>query len=218
MVKTKKISIRKKLIILGVLLVVVFILAIALIDLQVNEQSSSNIFQSAENLPAIKVALVLGASVWNNQVMSDMLKDRADTALDLYRQGKIQKILVSGDNRRPDYNEVIVVKNYLLEQGVPQADIFLDYAGFDTYDSLYRARDIFKVYSLVITTQSFHLPRAIYIAKNLGLEAFGLSADRHIYRNIEFNKFREKFANIKAFLDIKLHAKPKFLGEPIPIS
>ena len=149
--------------------------------------------------------------------MSDMLQDRADTALELYHKGKIQKFLVSGDNRRVDYNEVIVVKNYLVQKGVPENDIFLDYAGFDTYDSLYRARDIFQVKELVIVTQKFHLPRAIYLGRELGLKVVGFGADRRQYRNIEFNLFREKIANIKAFLDLKLNAKPQFLGEVIPI-
>lgn len=215
--KTKKPSIKKILMIISTTAVICFIASVIFVDLRVTEQSVPFIYTQEEQIKPIKVGLILGASVWNNRVMSAMLQDRADGALALYQAGKIKKFLVSGDNRQPDYNEVIVVKNYLLAKGVPESDIFLDYAGFDTYDSLYRAREIFQVKELVIVTQKFHLPRAIYLARNLGLKAIGLAADRHDYRNIEFNYWREKIANLKAFLDISLSIQPKFLGDPIPI-
>ena len=150
--------------------------------------------------------------------MSGMFQDRVETAFDLYEEEKVEKILISGDHGRENYDEVNTAKDYLLDKGVKSEDIFLDHAGFDTYDSLYRAKKIFEVPSVIVVTQNFHLPRAIYIGKKLNLEIYGLSADRHSYVNIDYNKLREIFSKVKAFFDISFQAKPKFLGEKIPIS
>lgn len=170
------------------------------------------------DLPETKVVLILGAKVYSQGSMSGMLQDRVETAIDLYQSNQVEKILVSGDHGQDNYDEVNAVKKYLLEKGVSRSDIFLDHAGFDTYDSLYRAKEIFQVRSLIISTQNFHLPRAVYIGRELGVETYGISADRHLYTNVNYNEFREIFSKVKAFLDVNLNAKPKFLGEKIPIS
>ncbi len=193
------------------------VILVILLNLNTETKSLSYIYTDINKIPPCQTVLVLGASVYKNKIMSDMLKDRTDTAIELYRSGKAQKILVSGDNRAKNYNEAVTVNNYLLGQGIPKEDIYLDYAGFDTYDSLYRAKDIFKVKSLIISTQKFHLPRAIFIARGLGIESYGIAADKHQYKNIEFNIGRELLATVKAYFDVYFGAKPTFLGEPIPI-
>ncbi len=192
--------------------------AVLAINFYVGQKSGPYIFQGINDLPKAGTALVLGAKVYQEGVMSGMLQDRADTAIELYKEKKVEKILVSGDHGREDYDEVNTAKNYLLENGIRGEDIFLDHAGFDTYDSLYRAKEIFEVSSVIIITQNFHLPRAVYIGKELGIETYGISADKHSYAGIEYNKLREIFGRVKAFLDISFQAKPKFLGEKIPMS
>ena len=172
---------------------------------------------SLENTP-MQAALVLGARVWSNGEMSDIFKDRVKTAINLYKENKINKILVSGDHGSVGYNEVGAAKKYLLENSIPKEDIFLDHAGFDTYDSVYRARDIFEAKSLVIVTQNFHLPRALYIAKALGVSACGVSADLQQHIGEDKRNKREIFANIKAWLNVVLRSKPKYLGDHIPLS
>lgn len=165
-----------------------------------------------------QAALVLGARVWANGQMSDIFKDRVDVAIKLYREHHVSKILVSGDHGRKDYDEVNAAKKYLLEQGIPPEDIFLDHAGFDTYDSMYRARDVFQAQSLVVVTQKFHLPRALYTAGALGIPACGMSADLHPYPGDAKRNVREVLADVKAWWNVNLHSKPKFLGEAIPLS
>ena len=125
------------------------------------------------------------------------------------------KILVSGDNSTVSHNEVNPVRLYLLSKGIPDEDIFLDHAGFDTYSSMYRARAIFGISSMLIATQSFHLPRAIFIARELGIDAYGVNADSgHILLR---NYVRETFSDEKALFDIVFHTRPKYLGNTIPI-
>ncbi len=209
--------IKKLLIISGVILVIV-LAAVFLINFDINSGSRQYIFSETEKVPETEVALILGAKVYNDGRLSDMLRDRADTAIILYESGKADKILMSGDHGTPEYDEVNAVKNYLLGKGVKAQDIFLDHAGFDTYDSLYRAKEIFQARSVAIVSQNFHLPRAVYIGRSLGLEAYGVSADLHTYGGIENNRNREILADVKAFWDIKLGAKPKFLGSAIPLS
>src|SRR3989338_10561780 len=165
-----------------------------------------------------QAALVFGALVYSNSDMSGIFQDRVDTAISLYREGKVEKILVSGDHGRKGYDEVNTAKNYLLEQNIPAEDIFLDHAGFDTYDSLYRARDVFEAQSLVLVTQKFHLPRALYIAHALGIPSCGIAADLHYYSGETKRTLREVVANVKAWLNVTVHSGPTFLGEKIPLS
>jgi len=165
-----------------------------------------------------QVALVLGAKVWSNGQMSDVFKDRVKTAIDLYNNGKVRKILISGDHGQENYDEVNAAKDYLLNNNVKPEDIFLDHAGFDTYDSLYRAMYVFKAESLVVITQDFHLPRALYIANKLGMESCGVSADLHKYSGESAMNRREVLAKVKAWLNITFNSKPKYLGNEMPLS
>lgn len=175
---------------------------------------SSNI----ETLTKKPAVIILGARVYQDGRMSTMLQDRVDTALDIYKAQKAQKILVSGDHGQSDYDEVNTIKDYLLKKDIPPHDIFLDHAGFDTYDSLYRAREIFGLQNAHIVSQQFHLPRALFIGQALGLNITGIPADRHIYFTQKRNELRELFANGKAFFNILLKSSPKFLGESIDIT
>ena len=208
--KTKKNL--KSLLLFGIFMAILTIIVVFLLNLQTEKQGLAYIYQDISKVPKAQTVLVLGASVYRNKIMSDMLKDRADTAVEIYKISKAENILVSGDGKAKDYNEVEVAKNYLLERGIPKEKILLDYYGFDTYDSLYRARDIFGIKSIIISTQNFHLPRAIFIAQGLGLEAYGITADKRKYKNNDLNIGRELLATVKAYFDVFYNAKPAVLN------
>ncbi len=171
---------------------------------------------TASDAPSAEVAMVLGASVTSKGVLSPVLQQRADTAVSLYISGKVDKILVTGDDGSLTYHEVYPVGKYLLAAGIPPADIFLDYAGFDTYSSMYRAREVFGVTSVLIVSQGFHLPRAVFVARQLGLDARGVDAS-HGEAFVK-NSIREVPATAKALFDLATHRVPKYLGEPFPVS
>lgn len=171
----------------------------------------SSIFYFAPATPKMQVALVLGASVRTNGTLSVVLQERADAAIRLYNMHAVSKILVSGDNSGIAHNEVYPVGKYLVSHGIPVADIFLDYAGFDTYSSMYRAKNIFGVTSMVITTQRFHLPRALYIARALGIDAVGLDASLSGDHYLT-NALREIPATNKAIFDLSIGRIPQYLG------
>ncbi|MFZ3074144.1 MAG: ElyC/SanA/YdcF family protein [Minisyncoccales bacterium] len=176
------------------------------------------IHNKIEDLPLADAVLVLGAAVYRNGEMSAVFNDRASVALEVYNAGKVRKILVSGDHSRGDYDEVNIAKKFFLKNGIPGEDIFVDYAGFDTYSSVYRAREIFQVQSIIVSTQNFHLPRALYLARQLGIEAHGISADLRLYDLGYGNVLRENAARVKAFWDIITNARPRYLGDIIPIT
>ncbi len=169
--------------------------------------------------PNLQAAVVLGAYASPDGWLCPMLADRVTTAVELYKDKRVQKIIMSGDHGRTDYDEVNQMRRYAEKLGVPPEDIFMDHAGFSTFDSLYRARQVFLVDSAVVVTQSYHLPRAVYAARALGIEAAGVSADRQLYAGAWFYSLREIPARLKIFAQIHLlHAKPRFLGEVIPVS
>ncbi len=176
---------------------------------------TSLIASSVESVPRTEVALVLGASVFRGSP-SPILAERADAAIALYKAGKVTKILVTGDNGALTHDEVTPVRKYLLDAEIPSADIFLDHAGFDTYSSMYRAREVFLVHSLTIVTQDFHLPRALWIARHLGLEAHGVVAEGGEHSPYDY--VREIPASIKAIFDIMVNRQPKYLGPTLPLS
>ncbi len=178
--------------------------------------TKSYIYDAVTEIPSAQAALIPGAAIFEDGALSSIFLDRVDKAIELYNAGKVSKILVSGDNSTVSHNEVNPVRLYLISKNIPDEDIFLDHAGFDTYSSMYRARDIFGVTSLIVSTQSFHLPRAVFIAHRLGIEAYGVNADvgHMLFRNY----IRELLANVKAVFNLVLHTKPKYLGEKIPIT
>lgn len=162
--------------------------------------------------------LVLGAGVKEDGTVSDMLRDRLDTGIALYKAGVAPKMLMSGDHGRVHYDEVNTMKQYAMEQGVPSEDIFMDHAGFSTYESMYRAKEIFKAERIVTVTQKYHMYRALYIADRLGLSADGVSSDLHIYRGQSTREARELLARTKDFFVCMIKPKPEYLGDVIPIS
>ncbi len=179
-------------------------------------QTKGRIYNDLTSVPHTSVALIPGAAILRDGSLSPVLKDRVDAALRLYQAGKADNILVSGDNGTTTYNEVNPVRIYLLQSGVPFAHIYLDHAGFDTYSSMYRAKEIFRVGSTTIITQSFHLPRAVYVARHIGIVAYGYNADDGHY--LLKNYIREWFADVKTLLDLLREREPKYLGDTIPIA
>ena len=148
---------------------------------------------------------------------TSVLKDRVATAADLYNSGKINKILMSGDNRFLNYNEPGAMKTYALELGIPEGDIVLDYAGRRTYDTCYRAKEIFQLSSAILVTQQFHLPRALYTCNALGLESVGVTADLRPYRDSGYWSIREIIASLVAFAQVHITKPEPVLGDPEPI-
>lgn len=176
-----------------------------------------NYFENIYNIPKLETWLVFWSSVkwWKPSLI---LKDRLDVAFEAYKSKKINKIIVSWDNSKLSYNEPKIMKKYLLSLWVKKEDIYEDFAWFDTYDSLYRARDIFKTKEIILFTQDFHLKRAIYISEKLGIKTYWVQTNLRFYKNLNYNNFREVFARIKAFLETDiLKVKPKFLWEQIKI-
>lgn len=171
--------------------------------------------ESPADAPQAEAALILGAPLAQGGALSAIFADRADSAIALYEARKVSKILVSGDNSTLAHNEVDPVRRYLVDKRIPDQDIFLDYAGFDTYSTMYRARAIFGVSSLLIASQAFHLPRAVFIARALGIDAHGVHAD--VGPVLLRNYVREIFANGKALFDVATRRIPKYLGEQVPI-
>ena len=161
--------------------------------------------------------LVLGAGV-NNGSPRPMLKDRLDYAVELYKKGVAPKLLMSGDHGRQEYDEVNIMKDYAINAGVPSEDIFMDHAGFSTYESIYRAKEVFLAEKIVIVTQEYHLHRALYIANSLDLEAVGYASDPREYGGQLYRDLREILARDKDFLYCLFKPSPKYLGDAIPVS
>jgi SanA protein len=172
----------------------------------------------ADQVTPMRVAIVFGARVYPDGRLSTMLRDRVDTAIRLYKSGKVQKLLVSGDNRFVDYDEPGAMMAYAIAHGVPKTDIQPDYGGRRTYDTCYRARAIFQVKEAILVTQAFHLPRALFVCDQLGLQVQGVVADRHVYAPaaLAWSQNRELVALVAAGLDIVRRAPPPVLGPPIP--
>ena len=162
--------------------------------------------------------LVLGAGLLPDGSPNLMLAERIDTGVALYELGAAPKLLMSGDHARPDYDEVNPMKEGAVAQGVPSEDVFMDHAGFSTYDSFYRAREILGVRKVVVVTQAYHLPRALWIARRLGLEAVGVACDTQRYYGQLYRDIREVLARDKDFAKCILQPPARYLGEAIPIS
>ena len=197
-----------------VLILLVAATLMMLVPIAMRISVAGSIYASIYDIPQSEVAIVPGASVVRG-VPSQILASRADAAIALYKAGKVKKILVTGDNGALSHDEVTPVRKYLLNAGVPAADIFLDHAGFDTYSSMYRAKHVFKATSATVVTQDFHLPRSLYIAENLGIDAYGFEADGG---SKVYDYVREIPASVKALYDLAVHREPKYLGEPLPLT
>ena len=163
-------------------------------------------------------AMVLGCSVKPDGSPSLMLKDRLDTGILLYKAGVVDRLLLTGDNGQEEYNEVAAMYSYCLEQGVPAEALFLDHAGFSTYESVYRARSIFQVERMIVVTQKYHIYRALYIADGLGIDAVGVCSQQHSYGDGLYRESREVVARIKDAFQTALDLPPTYGGEAIPIT
>lgn len=217
--KTKKIRI--KALILS-LLCVVFVGAISVftINAYVKSTVSDRILtaQEAAKLSNVDCVLVLGCQVKDDGTPSDMLKDRLTRGIELYELGASPKLLMSGDHGREEYDEVGAMKQYAIDAGIPSENIFMDHAGFSTYESVYRAKEIFEADKIIIITQEYHLYRALYIADKLGVEAYGVASDYHTYAGQFMRDFREILARCKDCVSVILKPEPTYLGDAIPVS
>ncbi len=174
-------------------------------------------FEDPALVPAAPVALVLGAQVHADGSLSWVLADRVTAAVDLYSRGKVKKLLMSGDNSSTHYDEVTAMKNFAMNLGVPESAIALDYAGFSTYESCYRAQAIFGVTDAIVVTQGYHLPRAVYTCRKLGIQAVGLGLpDWEKYPTLMLRAYpREVLAHTKMVWELYItQPDPKFLGDP----
>ena len=161
--------------------------------------------------------IVPGARVYEDGTLCDVLRDRLDTAIGLYQAGVSDRLLLSGDHGSVDYDEVTAMKAYAVQQGVEERDIFLDHAGFSTYETMYRAASIFGAKSCVVVTQRYHLSRAVYLAQTMDMEAYGVQADRGAYQRMGYYETREALARVKDMFFAVLRPAPTYLGEPISL-
>jgi SanA protein len=178
-----------------------------------------NLTFQVNDSPAERVAIVFGAGLHRDGTPTAILRDRVETGVRLYFSGKVEKLLLSGDNRYLNYNEPEAMRQYALSLGVPDEALTLDYAGRRTYDTCYRAKAIFGVERALLVTQKFHLPRALFLCKALGLKAFGVEANNRNYRNgsLLIWNIREHLATVGAFLDVYVERPSPVLGKPEPL-
>lgn len=173
--------------------------------------------KEASKLEDIDCILVLGAGIWGDRP-SPMLEDRLLTGIELYNKKISPKIVMSGDHGQIEYDEVNIMKQYAIDKNIPSNDIFMDHAGFSTYESIYRIKEIFKAKKIIIVTQKYHLHRALYIAKSLGIEAYGVNSDPRTYSGQSMRELREILARNKDFINCIIKPEPTYLGESIPVS
>lgn len=194
------------------------VLALCIPRLITGAYALNRVYEVKES-PSRRVAIVFGAGLRRDGTPTAILRDRVETAADLYFIGKVEKILMSGDNRFDNYNEPEAMRQYALSLGVPAEAIAMDYAGRRTYDTCYRARVIFGVEDALLVSQGFHLPRALFLCNTLGLEADGVEANQRRYRNraLLIWNIREQLATVGAFLDVYVSNPVPVLGDPEPL-
>ena len=211
---------KKRLKIWLIILATVFLLGILFfifIQIYVN-RSAKNYIRTIDHLVGADAVLILGSRVYSDGTPSLLLQGRLDKGLEVYEKGLAPKIIVSGDHGTKEYNEVRAMKQYLLDKGVPEEDIFMDHAGFETYDSMYRAKKIFGAKKVVIVSQKYHLYRSLYIAKKMGLDAYGVSSDLRYYSKKQYyREAREWLARVKSFIKCIAKPEPKYLGDSIDL-
>ena len=173
--------------------------------------------EEAAKLEGVDCILVLGCGVRADGSPSDMLYDRLRRGVELYEMDAAPKLLMTGDHGREDYDEVDVMKSFAVDAGIASENVFMDHAGFSTYESMYRAKEIFQAKKIIIVTQQYHLYRAIYIAESLGLEAYGVAADYRAYSGQAKRDIREVLARVKDFGTSVFKPNPTYLGKAIPI-
>lgn len=217
--KTKTVKYIKRVVVVCICLGAVGLTALFGMDAWVKHSAENKILtlQQAALLDDVDCIVVLGCGVWSDGTPSHMLEDRLKTGIKCYNNGVAPKIIMSGDHGRKDYNEVKVMKNYAVNNSVPSEDVFMDHAGFSTYDTIYRAKEVFCAEKIVIVTQEYHLYRALYVAQSLGLEAYGVSADYRTYRGQFMRDVREILARAKDFVKCIFKPESTYLGDSIPV-
>ena len=196
---------------------IIMVASLFAIDHHVSSEGSKYL-STLDDVPKADAIVVLGAYVFPDGRVSDMLADRLNYGYKLYKLNKASKIVVSGDHGKLSYDEVNSMRKYLESKGVPRENIFMDHAGFNTYDSMYRLRDVFVVKKAVLVSQQYHVVRALYIARELGIEAYGVGADTYVYPGMKYYRAREVGSRLKAFIMAGIFKpSPKYLGDTIPI-
>ena len=209
----------KKLLKYGIIAIILITIIVLGINLYVRISTNKQIIKENDYaaLSDVDSIIILGAGIWKDKP-SPMLEDRLLEGIKLYQNSVSDKIIMSGDHGRREYDEVNIMKNYAIEKGIPSENIFMDHAGFSTYESIYRAKDIFEAKKVVIVTQEYHLYRALYIANQLGLEAYGVGADPRQYVGATYRELREILARDKDFIKCIFKPEPTYLGDTIPVS
>lgn len=201
-------------------LTIAFLLIIVSINMYIVQSTKDYIQSDYSKFPKVDAIIVLGAKVHEDR-LSYVLESRLVGGINCMLQNKANAILLSGDHGQKDYDEVNGMRKYILRRKFPirKEQIFMDHAGFDTYDSMFRAVQIFGIKSAIIVTQDFHINRSVYIARSLGIKAYGLAVDESMYKyHLQLNwKLREYLTRVKAFKDVLMNAQPTYLGEKIPI-
>lgn len=216
--KTKK-KILRKLFIIFLCLCITGITALAVINSVVKFSTEDQILSSEEaaKLEGVDCILVLGCYVNENGNPSAMLHDRLTRGVELYDLGAAPKLLMSGDHGRVEYDEVAAMKQFAINEGIASENVFMDHAGFSTYESIYRAKEVFQADKILIVTQQYHLYRALYIADRLGVEAYGVASDYRTYIGQINRDIREVLARVKDCVGCIIKVEPTYLGEAIPI-
>ena len=209
----KKLKFKKLIFICAVL---IGFAAVWAININVKSKTENVIYTNLTDVPKTKIAIIFGAGI-NGDKPSRYLKDRLDAGISLYKNHKVDKILLSGDNGRDEHDELTVMKLYCYENGVDTNKIYIDYAGFDSYSTMYRAKHIFKVDTAILVSQKYHLNRCVYLGDKLGVKSYGYSADQGVYPGYKYYSFREKLSITKSVFDVMRGRKPKYLGEPVDI-
>ena len=203
------------------IIIIMFIILIVVLGINFYVKLSTKNQIITENeyykLSDIDCIIVLGAGIWGDRP-SPMLEDRLLESIKLYENNVSNKIIMSGDHGRKEYDEVNIMKNYAIQKGISSENIFMDHAGFSTYESIYRAKEIFKAKKVIIVTQKYHLYRALYIANQLGIKAYGVGADPRQYTGAIYRELREILARDKDFVKCIFKLEPRFLGDTIPVS
>jgi vancomycin permeability regulator SanA len=217
--KKGKVKKTLKKITIGILILISVAVLSGILIISIVQKSGQDKIVSLEDVPQdVDAIIVLGAGVKDDGTPCDMLVDRLKTSIEVYNKAN-NKLILTGDHSRQNYNEVGTMKKFIQENlNINESKIFLDHAGFSTYESMYRAKEIFKVKKAIIVTNEYHLPRALYIANKLGIEAYGVKSDIRNYNGIEVYRQREKLAQLKDFFYAMIKPESTYLGDEIPVS
>jgi SanA protein len=209
-----------RILLISLAIALIGVLSIAVINKYVYSQTAGKIQKSMTEIPVEepkRVGIVFGARVGDDRQPSNSLYDRVLTAVELYRSGRVKKLLMSGDRQGDNYDEPAAMKKLALELGVAESDIVLDNDGKRTFDTCYRAKEVFEIQKAVLVTQDYHQPRALYLCNSLGVDSIGITANRRIYDNERYFNFREFFSVASAWFEINIFSSEPAKGQKQPI-